>query len=224
MKRPYAVAFDVVETLFSLEALRPKFTAAGLPEHRLETWFAGFLRDAFALDMSGVYKPFREIASATLISMLERETGRVDPEMVDNVINGFAELDAHDDVMPAMSTLREAGIRIATLTNGSAKVTSALLERAGLRHLVEQVISIDDIGCWKPRREVYHRCVRTLDLEPDRLALVAAHPWDVQGARRSGLIAGYVARDGKSYLSVMEPPDVQGRTLEEVVAMLIGPS
>lgn len=221
MNRPDAVAFDVVETLFSLESLRPRLTAVGLAGPQLETWFASFLRDAFALEIAGVYKPFRDVASATLSVMLEQAAGSAEPEKVDHVISGFAELDAHDDVAPAMAALREAGIRIATLTNGSAKVTSSLLERAGLRHLVERVISIDDIGHWKPHPKVYHHCARELDVERHRLALVAAHSWDIQGARRSGLSAGYVARDRKDVLSVMEAPDVQGRTLAEVVGGLI---
>lgn len=224
MNRPDAVAFDVVETLFSIEALRPRLTAVGLAGQHLETWFAGFLRDAFALEIAGVYKPFRDVASATLSVALEQATGSAEREKVDHVLGGFAELDAHDDVAPAMKALREAGIRIATLTNGSAKVTSSLLERAGLRYLVEQVISIDDIGHWKPRPEVYRHCARVLDVEGHRLALIAAHPWDVQGARHGGLIAGYVARDGATFPSVMEAPHVQGRTLIEVVAGLTGSS
>lgn len=129
MNRPKALAFDVVETLFSLEALRPRLTSAGLAGH-LETWFASFLRDAFALEISGEYKPFRDIASANLSVLLDKELGRADRQAVDHVLGGFAELDAHEDVAPAMSALREAGIEVATLTNGCAKVTSALLERA----------------------------------------------------------------------------------------------
>lgn len=221
MNRPHVVAFDVIETLFSLETLKPRFTDTGLPGHRLETWFARLLRDAFALDMSGVYKPFREVASATLASMLGQEPGGDVREKIDHVIGGFAELDAHADVTPAMSALRDAGIRIATLTNGSAEVTSALLERAGARHFVDKVISIDEIEHWKPHPAPYLHCARTLEVEPDRLALVAAHPWDIQGAQRCGLITGYVARDGKNFVSVMEAPDVQGTTLAEVVAKLI---
>ncbi len=223
MNRPDAVAFDVVETLFSLEALRPRLTAVGLVGQQLETWFASFLRDAFAMEIAGVYKPFRDVASATLSVMLEQVTGNADPEKIEHVLGGFAELEAHDDVAPAMSALQEAGIGIATLTNGSAKVTSALLERAGLRHLVQQVISIDDIGHWKPHREVYLHCAKKLGLAPHQLALVAAHPWDVQGARRSGLIAGYVARDGAAFPAAMEAPDLRGTTLAEVVAGLIDP-
>lgn len=222
MNRPDAVAFDVVETLFSLESLRPRLTAVGLSGQQLETWFARFLRDAFALEIAGSYTPFRDVAWATLNVMLQETPGSADAAKVDHVISGFSELDAHGDVAEAMASLQAAGIRIATLTNGSAKITSGLLERAGLRDLVERVISIDDIRHWKPHPAVYHQCAKTLNVERHRLALIAVHPWDIQGARRSGLVTGFVARDGAAFPSVMGAPDVSGSTLGAVVAGLIG--
>lgn len=221
MNRPEAVAFDVVETLFSLESLRARLTSAGLDGHQLETWFASFLRDAFALEISGEYKPFRDIASANLSVLLEKKLGRAERQAVDHVLDGFAELDPHSDVAPGMAALQDAGIRIATLTNGSAKVTATLLERAGVRHLVEHVISIDEIGHWKPHRAVYESCTEKLGLQPEEVALVAAHPWDIQGAKQSGLMTGYVARDGATFPAVMKEPDVQGNSLTELINKII---
>lgn len=217
MNRPKAVAFDVVETLFSLESLRPRLRSAGLADHHLETWFAGFLRDAFALEISGEYKSFRDIASAGLAVLLEKELGRVERQAVAHVLDGFAELDAHSDVAPAMAALQDAGIRIATLTNGSAKVTTTLLERAGVQHLVEHVISIDEIGHWKPHSAVYGFCTGKLGLQPDEVVLVAAHPWDIQGASQCGLMTGYVARGGAPFPAVMKAPDLQAKSLTELI-------
>ena len=224
MNRPKAVAFDVVETLFSLESLRPRLTSAGLDGHQLETWFASFLRDAFALEITGEYKPFREIASANLSVLLEKELGRAERQVVDHVLDGFTELDPHSDVAPGMAALQDAGIRIATLTNGSAKVTAALLERAGVRHLVEHVISIDEIGHWKPHGAVYRSCTENLGLKPDEVALVAAHPWDIQGAKQSGLTTGYVARGGAPFPSAMFAPDVQAASLTELIDKITDPA
>lgn len=222
MNRPKAVAFDVVETLFSLESLRPRLTSAGLAGYHLETWFASFLRDAFAVEISGEYKRFRDIASANLSILLEKELGRAERQAVDHVLDGFAELDPHDDVVPAMAALQDAGIRIATLTNGSAKATATLLERAGVRHLVEHVISIDEIGHWKPHGAVYGSCAEKLELQPGEVSLVAAHPWDIQGAKQSGLLTGYVARGGAPFPSVMKAPDVQAKSMIELIDKIIG--
>ena len=69
-RRTQAVLFDVIETLFPLDPIRRKLVEAGLPEGALETWFARFLRDAFALDAAGNYRGFREVASGALAVML----------------------------------------------------------------------------------------------------------------------------------------------------------
>ena len=92
-RRPAVVAFDVIETLFSLESLRPRLTAIGLPAHALETWFAQLLRDAFALDCVGNYLPFREIATATLERLLRKASIKYDDKQLAGVIDGFTQLE-----------------------------------------------------------------------------------------------------------------------------------
>jgi 2-haloacid dehalogenase len=59
-------------------------------------------------------------------------------------------------------------------------------------------------------------------VEPQRLTLVATHPWDVHGAGRAGLTTGCVA-PAKSFHSIMEQPNFIGETLANVVAELIDP-
>jgi len=68
--RPTVVVFDMIETVFSLENLRGRLASVGLLRETLEVWLAHILRDAFALEATGVYKPFREIASTTLVTLL----------------------------------------------------------------------------------------------------------------------------------------------------------
>lgn len=218
-QRPEAVAFDAIGTLFSLEALRPRLEAAGLPPHALERFIAETLRDAFALAVCGAYRPFREIAAATL-DRLMADAPAPRPEKAEGVLNGFSELDAFNDAAPAMRALRERGLRVAILTNGSAKATQSLVDRNGLSDLVERVVSVDDAGRWKPAREPYHACAKALGVAPERLALLAAHGWDVQGARRAGLVTGFVARGGKPFPPVMERPDVEAATLIEAAEAL----
>jgi 2-haloacid dehalogenase len=202
-----AVAFDVIETLFSLEALRPRFRQAGLPEHALERWFAELLRDAFALEVSGVFKTFREIAREGLRRLNTATASGASPDKLENVIAGFAELDAHPDVRPALERLAQANIRLVTLTNGSADTTQ-LLKRADAEHLIERTISIDDVRHWKPSSDVYRFCAKNLALEPAQIALVAAHGWDVLGAQRVGMMAAYVERSSKPLPAWIEPGSV----------------
>ena len=68
--RPAVIAFDVIETLFDLKPLAARLRQAGLPAEALVEWFARVLRDATALSLTGVYKPFPEVARGTLAVVL----------------------------------------------------------------------------------------------------------------------------------------------------------
>ena len=221
MMRPAVVAFDVIETLFPIEPLRARLEDAGLPAHALEPWFSGLLRDAFALEATGVYRPFRAVAMASLQVELIKAGQEPHPERIEAVLSGFAELDPHPDVADAMQTLRDAEIRLFTLTNGSASNTGKLLDRAGIADLVERTVSIDEVEHWKPNRAVYLHCAKRAGVQPEELALVAAHGWDIHGAGRAGLITGFVARQNEPFPAVMQAPDVFGSTLTEVVDGLL---
>ena len=161
--RPIVIAFDVIETLFALEPLADQLKAVGLPPDSLRVFFTGLLRDAFALEASGVYRPFRAIASASLEVMMANAGVTPDQDKLASLLEGFAELPPHPDVRPAFERVRSAGVRIITLTNGSVENTTRLLSRAGILEFVEKTISIDEVGHWKPHRDVY---------------LHAAKPWE----------------------------------------------
>ena len=213
-------AFDVIGTLFSLDTLRPKLQAVGLPANSLELWFAELLRDAFALIATGQYRPFRDVAAAALTRLAGQEDA-LDASRVDQVLDGFAHLDPYPDAATGMQRLRDRDVRIVALTNGGADVTDSLLGRSGLGRFVECCISVDEVKSWKPATEVYLHCARKMGVVPDRLALVAAHDWDIHGARCAGLLTGYVSRRGASFSTVMTPPHVSGSTLVKVVDELL---
>lgn len=83
------------------------------------------------------------------------------------------------------------------------------------------MIGIDEVKHWKPRREVYLHGARTAGSEPRRVALVAAHAWDILGAREAGLATGWVSRLEKTFQPAMGRPDVSGPDLVSVVDGLL---
>jgi 2-haloacid dehalogenase len=221
MKRPHAVALDIIETVFALEPLSGRFKSAGLPETALRLFFAQLLRDAFALEASGAFKPFKEVAAGSLAVVMANHGVAAEQAKIQSVLAGFAELPPHPDVAPALQRLRGAGMRIIALTNGGAENTQKLLDRAHLLSFVEKTISIDEVRHWKPHREVYLHAARALGVEPARLALVAAHAWDVHGAKQAGLCGAWVKRQDKVYQAAMQPPDVQGSSLLAAAEVLL---
>jgi 2-haloacid dehalogenase len=217
--RPAVVAFDVIGTLMSLEPLRERLTQIGQPPHLLEAWYTRTLRDGMALSATGDFVPFTDVAEAALRGV----TGyTVSDEQVAQIMAGFNELPAFPDALPAITSLTEAGLRVACLTNGSAYLTSSFVNRTGLGSLIDRVITIDEVYRWKPSGMVYRYAAELLDITPDRMAMVAAHDWDCHGAKRAGLITGWVSRKSGGFGAPFAPPDVTGEDLTEVAAGLLG--
>lgn len=219
---PAVAVFDVNETLSNLDGLASRLGDAGGDPGILPLWFAATLRDGFALTAAGGYADFREIAIPTLAALLTGADGlRGSPqEVAEHVVESMAQLDLHPDVADGLRTLHLAGVRIVTLSNGSSRVAEALLERAGLRDLVEGCLSVSDAGRWKPAPEAYAHAAERCEVQPGALALIAVHPWDIDGALRAGLRAGWLTRNGDPYPTYLREPEAIGQTLPELATTL----
>jgi len=216
--RPAVVAFDVIETLMSIEPLRERLTAAGQPPHLLEAWYTRTLRDGMALSATGDYVAFTDVAESALRGLTNYS---LSDEQVAHIMAGFSELPAFPDALPAITALSEAGVRVACLTNGSAYLASSFVNRSGLGALVDRVITVGEVFRWKPAGVVYRYAAEVMDVPAERMAMVAAHDWDCHGAKRAGLTTGWVSRKSGGFGAPFAPPDVVGDDLTEVASKLL---
>ncbi len=215
-----AVAFDIIETVFSLESLRPGLAPLGLPPNTLDTWFAASLRDAFALAATNEFAPFRKVMGDALADLLQRHNLPVMENRIVSFLDGMKNLDAQPDAHRAFSLLDEAGLPIVAVSNGASAATQHLLDRAALTPLVRRVFSVEDVGFSKPRREVYAHVAASLGLREPEICLVAAHAWDVHGARAAGLHGAFVSR-GQPYPATMRKPSVVGDELVDTAEAIL---
>jgi 2-haloacid dehalogenase len=214
--RPEVVAFDVNETLLDLAPVRATLVEAGEPASLLGTVFARTLLTGFAATTSGTWCRFRDAFDAALAQESDLPAdGRA------RVAEAFGELSPHPDVEPALRRLRAAGVRVVTLTHGSPGVAEAGLARGGITPLVDRTLSSEVIRAWKPSREVYLWAAGTCDVAPDRMALVAAHGWDVLGAQRAGLTGAWFPRGERTYPAVYDEPHVAADDLGSAVDALL---
>ena len=214
--RPEVVAFDVNETLLDLAPVRAALVEAGQPKSLLGTVFARTLLTGFAAATTGGWCRFRDAFDAALA-----QESDLSGDQRSRVAGAFGELTPHADVEAALRRLAEAGVRVVTLTHGSPGVAEAGLARGGITPLVERALSSEVIRAWKPSREVYLWAAGTCDVPPDRMALVAAHGWDVQGAQRAGLTGAWFPRGERTYPAVYEPPHVSAGDLGTAVDSLL---
>lgn len=218
--RPAIVAFDIIGTVFSLQPLRDRLMALGLPSLALEFVYTATLRDAFAMATTSTYAPFLAGLTSSLDEVLAIHDIAATDAQKREVLEAMKILPARDDASAAFDHLRQAGIRIVALSNGAGASTEALLERANLRGAVERVLSVDDVGLSKPRPEVYHYAARELGVPPGDMMLVATHPWDIHGAKTAGLGGSFVER-GRPFPSQLRAPDVRGPELLDVARAVV---
>lgn len=220
--RPSVIAFDVNETLSDMAPMARRFAEVGAPEPLATAWFAAVLRDGFALTAVGGKEPFARLARGALEAILARASlNRPAAEAVDDVLAGFSDLSVHPDVPDGVRLLRESGLRLVTLSNGSADVAARLLNKAGIRGEFEQLLSVEDAPAWKPAPAAYSYAARACSVPVEQMMLVAVHPWDIHGAHQAGMRTGWITRGPASYPGYFAAPDLQAPDLGTLAAQIL---
>jgi 2-haloacid dehalogenase len=207
MEKPGLLAFDVNETLLSLAPLRALFQAKFGSEVSLAEWFARLLHGSVLANALDQFRPFDEIGAESLVMMGRRRGLEVTLEEARSIVATLAEAPPHPDVPPAVERLADAGVRMIALTNGSTTVANAQVSNAGLAHWLERVISVDEVGRFKPDPLPYRHAAAAMGVGIDDMTLVAAHDWDCAGAMATGARAVFVARPDALWGLPSPPPE-----------------
>lgn len=222
---PSVIVFDVNETLSDMSPMGLRFAEVGAPAEWAKLWFATLLRDGFAVTAAGGNGTFAEIAAGVLRGLLADADTGTDPERaVEHVMAGMGGLSLHPDVPEGVRSLRAAGYRLVTLTNGSAKVAEKLFAPAGLGNQFERLLSVEDAPAWKPARAAYHHAAAACAVDPGQMLLVAVHPWDIHGAAQAGLATAWINRTGAKYPDYFTAPDYTVASLGELPGALRTPA
>jgi 2-haloacid dehalogenase len=211
--------FDVNETLLDLAALDPLFKRAFGDAAVRRLWFNQMLQSAFVATITDAYTTFGEAAGAALRMTEERQGVEISDDDRREILGGLRNLPPHPEVPDSLNRLRDAGFRLATLTNSTQEVAEAQIENAGLTDRFEKILSADTAKRLKPSPAPYRMAARALEIPGREMRLVAAHAWDVAGALRAGCAVAFVAR--QPYDPLVERPDVVGADLAEVADGII---
>ncbi len=215
------IVFDVNQTLLDLSVMREPFAEALGDDDALREWFARMLHLSLVATLTGLDSDFGQVGRAALLAVADRRGRHLDGPALERLLGKMRELPAHPEVPAAIRRLRSAGFHTCALTNSTAAVADAQLSHAGLEDLLDPVLSVETVGRFKPAPEAYLMASERLGVAPEALRLVAAHDWDVIGAKSAGWAAAFVARPGQTWAPLVGPPDVVGRDLDEVVDQIL---
>lgn len=205
---PKVLIFDVNETLLDMAPIKQAIDDLLLEPDSSALWFSTLLHHSLVMSVADRYADFMDIGVAALQMVGRNRDLSIDDADAKALLGGMRSLAPHPDVVPALERLQRAGFRLATLTNSSQAAAKAQLNHAGLTRFFEQQLSVEKPQRFKPHASVYRWAVGELDAQAAECMLVAAHGWDVAGAKWAGMQAAFIARTHQQKFPLAEPPDI----------------
>jgi 2-haloacid dehalogenase len=208
------VLFDLNGTLVDPGVLAQPLGDSAADEALVHTALDDAIEQAMVVALTGGEAVFSDLIGAGLRRQLALQ-GR-DPALAEDAVALLGTMPAYLDAPAALETLRGVGLELGVLTQSSADAADAVLRFAGLRDRMALVMSAPESGAFKPDLRPYRMALERTGAAAEEVAFVAAHWWDVAGAKRAGLRTGWVARRDLYLPESVPEPDVRGRDLAEV--------
>ncbi|AZT39693.1 haloacid dehalogenase type II (plasmid) [Salmonella enterica subsp. enterica serovar Karamoja] len=210
--------FDVNETLLDIAPLKQFImTKLSAPAEVADAWFTSLLHHSLVDATSGHWHPFGEIAEAVLV-MTAHKYGLTSGDAPGSISETLAALPAHPDVADGLRVLKATGRKLVALSNSSRTLVEQQLTGAGLRPFFDEVLSVETLATYKPDLAVYQWALRSLRVPASQAMMVAAHGWDVGGAKLAGMHTAFVARPGQCLYPLAPSPDLVVDNLRQLAA------
>lgn len=187
--------FDAYGTLFDVHAAIGRYRdAAGADAENLsQLWRTKQLEYTWTLTLAGHYFDFWTLTERALDYALARYPS-VDRSLRANFLDAYRQLDAYPDARSTLAALKARGARLAILSNGSPGMLASAVDAADLGKLFDAVLSVDAVGAYKPRSEVYALVTNEFGVKAQEVAFVSSNRWDVMGATTFGFGTFWINR------------------------------
>jgi 2-haloacid dehalogenase len=205
-----AVVFDAYGTLFDVNAAASasRDVLGERFQPLADLWRKKQLEYTWLRTLLGAHADFWQLTGDALDFALEAMQIEA-PGLRARLLDAYARLEAYPDAAPALSALRAAKVRTAILSNGTPRMLASATRSAHLDGLIDEVISVEAVGLYKPHPSVYRLATDRLGLWPAELVFVSANGWDVHGAKAAGLRVVWCNRSGAPRERLPGTPDLE---------------
>ena len=222
LRAPKVIFFDVNETLLDLTAMRSSVgEALGGRDDLLPLWFSTMLHHSLVDSTPGRFHTFGEIGVASLLMVAEIEGIELTKAQAKTaIVTPLRSLPPHPDVRDGLQALKNKGYKLVSLTNSSNQGVYTQFKNADLLSYFDERLSVEDINLYKPDTRTYEWAIEKMGIAAEDAMLVAAHGWDIAGAKQAGWQAAFIARPGKVLYPLAIAPDTVVSGLDELVSQL----
>jgi 2-haloacid dehalogenase len=162
---------------------------------------------------------YLETVRRALVYTLALHRVEAEPTEVRHFMQAWQQLSPFSDVVPALARL-QSRYRLIVLSNGDPHYLDHLVQNQ-VGWEFDRVISVAEVGVFKPHPGVYRRAAGVLNLEMAECLMVSANSFDVLGARTCGYRAAFVNRYGLPYEDAPYRPDMTVQDFSELADILL---
>lgn len=143
-----------------------------------------------------------------------------DPALHGRLMSLYSSLECFPEVPEMLARLKAAGLKTAILSNGSPHMLAAALSHGKIAHLFDAVLSVDEVGVYKPHPRVYQLAVDRLAVAPEAIAFQSANGWDAFAASAFGLRVIWCNRYDQPAEHLPGRPEAVVRSLAQLPALV----
>jgi len=193
--------FDAYGTLFDVAAAARQAASEPQFPHLQDTWaeLASHwrlkqLQYTWLRAITGAHADFWDVTQDGLDWAMEAAGLDGDAALRQRLLDLYWELQAYPEVPAMLKALKDAGLNTAILSNGSPAMLDGAVQSAGLGDVLDDVLSVESVGIFKPDSRVYDLVGKRFGCAKDEVLFVSSNGWDAAGATGYGFVTAWVNR------------------------------
>lgn len=216
-----ACVFDAYGTLldFNSAVMRCRDQIGEDAERLSDIWRQKQLQYTWLRSLMGTHADFWQVTGEALDFALAA-VGIANADLRARLMALYRELDTFDEVTTTLTRLKGAGMRTAILSNGSPEMLNDAVAAAGIDRLLDAVLSVEEVGIFKPDFRVYQLAVERMGVARENICFMSSNGWDAAGAAAFGFKVVWVNRYGQPVEHLPGQPDIVLDTLAPLPELL----
>jgi len=217
----HACIFDAYGTLFDFNSpMQRRRKKIGPEADRLsQLWRQKQLEYSWLRSLMGAHAEFWQVTGEALDYAMA-SCGLKNPALRAELMELYLAISPYADSVATVKVLKAAKVRTGILSNGSPTMLNAAVNHAQLASSLDVVLSVEDVGIYKPHASVYRQVVDRLEVEPSQVMFISANAWDVAGAAHFGFRVAWCNRAGNPPENLPGKPVAEIRSLDEIPGLL----
>ena len=194
-------AFDAYGTLFDLSSAarialedHDKKAGGNISQTVAENWRLKQLQYTWIRAITGEHADFWNVTCESLDWALEKSNLLNDGQLRNRLLDLYRELEVYPEVPRVLAELDKSPLPAVILSNGSPEMLQAAVDASGIGKYLEALLSVEDVGVFKPAPQVYEMVLKRFGCQPDEVLFVSSNGWDAAAAKGFGFLTVWANR------------------------------